>query len=128
MTQYNDMEKIRKLSNEDFWEGLRACGGLFARAVRYFKEKHKVEITRQAVFIRAKQNPELLADIEEENKDIAEEILKNILLSEKDKKLQLDAAKFYLLTKAKDRGYTKESEKGETSKIQIEIVTDDKED
>jgi hypothetical protein len=115
----------RKLSDVEFWEGLRASGGLFARAVRYFKEKFNVEITRQSVKIRADKNPELLRDIEEECKDIAEETLQHFIRAEKDKKLKLDATKFYLSTKAKDRGYTKDEAKGNLDKIIIEIENRD---
>jgi len=98
---------MAKLSDKEFWDGLRASGGIFARAVRYFKENNSIEITRQGVYKRAHENEKLLKDIEEECIDAAEEVLMTFI-REKAKgeaKLRLDAVKFYLKTKGKDRGY-----------------------
>lgn len=120
-------KKSHKLSDVEFWEGIRACGGLYSRSVRYFKEKFNVDITRVAVKLRAEKNPDLLEDIREETKDIAEETLQHFIRSEKDKKLKLEAVKFFLERKAKDRGYTKEDKESAIKRIEVEIIGDDEE-
>ena len=62
-----------KLSNDEFWAGLRESAGLYARAVRLFKKEYGVEISRVAVRDRAMKDSEQLQDIREQNLDIAEE-------------------------------------------------------
>ena len=52
-----------KLSNEQFWAGLRESAGLYARAVRLYKKEYDVDITRISVRERAMKDPDQLKDI-----------------------------------------------------------------
>jgi hypothetical protein len=105
------MSKNKLISNKEFWAMLRANGGLYARTARAIKEKFKLnDYARQTVRARALLRPDLLADIEEENIDIAEESLAQIMRSSKQESTRLDATKFYLKTKGKNRGYVERQE------------------
>ncbi len=55
------------------------------------------------------QHPDILADIDEENLDIAEEGLNTIMRS-KSETIRLDAVKFYLKNKGRKRGYVEKTE------------------
>ena len=56
-----------KLSNNEFWAGLRESAGLYARAVRHFKREYGVEISRVGVRDRALKDLDQLNDIREQN-------------------------------------------------------------
>lgn len=97
------------LTDKEFWTILRKNGGLFAQTARAITDKYKIEYSRQAVRDRAIKRPEILADIEEENSDTAEDVLFDLLHSE-DERVRADVAKFYLKTKGKHRGYIERTE------------------
>ena len=103
--------KARKITDKEFWSILRANGGVFARTARAISEKFDVDYSRQAVRDRASKKPAILADIEEQNTDLAEEVIFDLLLSE-DERIKADVAKFYLKTKGKSRGYIERQELG----------------
>jgi phage antirepressor YoqD-like protein len=103
------MEKARKLTNKQFWAILRANAGLYARTARAITEQYNIPYTRQSVKERAEKNPELLADIEEENIDIAEEALQSLMRS-KNERIKLQAVQLVLKTKGKHRGYIERTE------------------
>lgn len=96
--------KVKKITEKQFWAILRANGGIFARTARVIEAQIGMNYSRQAVRDRASKKPEELADIEEHNTDLAEEVLHQLLKSG-DEKIQADIAKFYLKTKGKKRGY-----------------------
>lgn len=106
-----------KLTNQEFWAILRENAGLFARTSRAIAkqyEKQGITMTRQAIEQRAKTSPDLLQDIQEMNIDIAEEGIHSLLRSQ-DERIKLEAAKFYLKTKGKNRGYIEKTEQDITS-------------
>lgn len=100
-------QKSKKLTDKDFWTILRKNGGLFAHTARAIEQQFNMSYTRQAVRARALTRPDLLADIEEQNADNAEATVYD-LMDTADERVRADLAKFYLQTKAKDRGYVKQ--------------------
>lgn len=94
----------RKISHEQFFSILRENAGLFSRTARAITKQFGIQYSRQAVQDRARKYPEILADIEEENLDIAEEGLNTIMRSLSET-IRLDAVKYYLDRKGKKRGY-----------------------
>ena len=98
-----------KLSDAQFFGILRENAGLFARTARAIQSQYNVAYTRQAVQDRARKHPEVLADIDEENLDIAEEGLNSIMRS-KSETIRLDAVKFFLKHKGRKRGYIEKTE------------------
>lgn len=98
-----------KLSNDEFWGGLRESAGLYARAVRLFKKEYGVEISRVAVRDRALKDIEQLNDIREQNLDIAEEGLHSLMRT-KNENVKLRAIDIYLKTQGKNRGYVERQE------------------
>ena len=98
-----------KISDEAFLSILRENGGLYAVTAKAIEAKFGINYSRQAVRQRALEHPEEIADIEDEAKDIAEEGLKT-LMKDQDARIKLDAIKFYLGTKAKNRGYSQRTE------------------
>ena len=98
-----------KLSNDEFWGGLRESAGLYARAVRLFKKEYGVEISRVAVRDRALKDIEQLNYIREQNLDIAEEGLHSLMRT-KNENVKLRAIDIYLKTQGKNRGYVERQE------------------
>lgn len=98
-----------KVPDAVFFSILRENGGLFARTARAIKKQTGIEISRQAVRVRAQNHPEILEDIEEENIDVAEEGLHTLMRS-KNERVKLDAVKTFLKTKGKKRGYVEKTE------------------
>ena len=98
-----------KISDEAFLSILRENSGLYAVTAKAIEDKFGINYSRQAVRQRALEHPEEVADIEDEAKDIAEQGLKT-LMQDQDARIKLDAIKFYLGTKAKNRGYSQRSE------------------
>lgn len=94
----------KRLSDKEFWTMLRENAGLYARTARAIEKEFGVRITRQSVRERAEKKPELLADIIEENLDIAEEG-QHTLMRSKNENVRQKAIEFYLKTKGKSRGY-----------------------
>ena len=98
-----------KLTDEEFEYAFRLNAGLYTRTARWIKKHHGVELTRQAVYGRARNfkmpdGVDLITDTKEQNKDMAEEVLLDLLRS-KDETIKLRAATLYLKAVAKDRGY-----------------------
>ena len=98
-----------KLSNDEFWTGLRECAGIYSRAVRYFKNAYDVDISRVAVRERALKDPDQLSDIREENIDIAEEGLHS-LMQTMNEPVKLRAIDLFSKTQGKSRGYVEPQE------------------
>jgi len=98
-----------KLSNEQFWAGLRESAGLYARAVRLYKKEYNVDITRISVRERAMKDPDQLKDIREQNLDIAEEGLHSLMRT-KNENVKLRAIDIFLKTQGKGRGYVERQE------------------
>jgi len=98
-----------KLSNEQFWAGLRESAGLYARAVRLYKKEYDVDITRISVRERAMKDPDQLKDIREQNLDIAEEGLHSLMRT-KNENVKLRAIDIFLKTQGKGRGYVERQE------------------
>lgn len=98
-----------KISEAQFFSILRENAGLFARTARAIEAQFKIQYSRQAVQERARKRPEILADIDEENIDIAEEGLNSIMRS-KSEAMRLDAVKFFLKHKGRKRGYVEKTE------------------
>ncbi|HXG83183.1 MAG TPA: hypothetical protein VNI84_04060 [Pyrinomonadaceae bacterium] len=116
--------KSRKITEAKFWAILRDNGGIFAQTSRAISAQIGTEYSRQAVRDRALKKPDELADIEEQNTDLAEEVLHQLLNSE-DERIKADIAKFYLKTKGKRRGYieTQNIEHGGTIRTETEVIT-----
>ena len=93
-----------KLSNEQFWAGLRESAGLYARAVRLYKKEYDVEISRVGVRDRALKDADQLRDIREQNLDIAEEGLHSLMRT-KNENVKLRAIELFLKHQGKDRGW-----------------------
>ncbi len=93
-----------KLTNQQFWAGLRESAGLYSRAVRLFKKEYDVDISRVSVRERALKDPDQLADIKEQNLDIAEEGL-HTLMRTSNEPVRLRAIDLFLKTQGKSRGY-----------------------
>lgn len=103
------MNKGSKLTDSQFFAILRENGALYARTARAIKKEFNITITRQAVRQRAENNPEELADILDENIDVAEEGLFSLMRS-KNESVRLKAVELFLKTKGKKRGYVERSE------------------
>ena len=98
-----------KLSNEQFWAGLRESAGLYARAVRLYKKEYNVDISRISVRERALKDADQLKDIREQNLDIAEEGLHSLMRT-KNENVKLRAIDLFLKTQGKGRGYVERQE------------------
>ena len=94
----------KRLSDKEFWTILRENAGLYARTARAIQREYGMGYTRQAVRDRASKKPEMLADIFEENIDLAEEGLHSLMRS-KNERVRQKAIEFYLKTRGKERGY-----------------------
>ena len=116
-------KKTRKLTDKEFWSILRKNAGLYARTARMIEKEFNITYTRQAVKSRAETNPERLADIIEENVDVAEEGLHDLMRSPLPN-IRLKAIEMYLRTKGAHRGYfTKDSLKHEGEvKVLVEFT------
>ena len=116
------MAKLRKISDKEFLAILRENGGLYARTAKAIENQFKIRYSRQAVRDRAVKFPEEVADIEEENVDIAEEGLHSLMRSENET-VRLRAIELYLKTKGKKRGYIEKTEQEVTvNKIEVEFI------
>ena len=109
------MGKYKKISDKEFFAILRENAGLFARTARAIKKQFNIDYSRQAVRDRALQKPEILADIEDENIDIAEEGLHSLMRS-KNEQIRFRAIDLFLKTKGKKRGYSEKLEIESTNK------------
>lgn len=104
-------QRVKKVTHDQFFAILRENAGLFSRTARAIQKKFKVTYTRQAVQERAHKHPDILADIDEENLDIAEDGLKSMIEEKnRSKFIRLDAIKFFLKYKGRKRGYIEKSE------------------
>lgn len=94
-----------KLSDEEFLSILRENAGIYARTARAInKQFPSLGYTRQAVRQRAERFPEELADIQEQNVDIAEEGLHTLMLKGTPT-LKLKSIDIFLKAKGRIRGY-----------------------
>ena len=93
-----------KLSNEQFWAGLRESAGLYARAVRLYKKEYDVDISRISVRERALKDADQLKDIREQNLDIAEEGLHSLMRT-KNENVKLRAIELFLKHQGGERGW-----------------------
>lgn len=99
----------KKISDEQFLSILRENCGLYARTARAITEQFGIPYTRQAVRAKAENFPAELADILEENLDVAEEGLMSLMKSDNET-VRLKAIELYLKTQGKKRGYTEKTE------------------
>lgn len=123
------MAKLRKIADKEFFAVLRENAGLYARTAKAIEKQFGVPYSRQAVRDRAEKCPDVLADINEENVDIAEEGLHSLIRSKNDN-IRLRAIELYLKTKGKKRGYVEkqEVENSGVQTIQIEYVNEPQQD
>jgi hypothetical protein len=96
--------KAKKLADKYFWAVLRENAGIFGRTAKAIEKEYGIKYTRQAVRSRALSDPEMLADIDEENVDIAEEGLHSLMRSA-NPSVKLKAIETYLKAKGSHRGY-----------------------
>jgi hypothetical protein len=96
--------KAKKLSDAQFWAILRKNAGIFGRTARMIEKEYGFTYSRQAVRERAMAHSDLLADIDEENVDIAEEGLHDLMRSG-NPSVKLKAIETYLKAKGSHRGY-----------------------
>lgn len=93
-----------KLTKKQFIEILTKNAGLFNRTARHIEKEFGIKMSRQGVRERAMKYPEILAEIQENNIDIAEEGLHDLMRS-KSPSIKFKAIDLYLRTKARHRGY-----------------------
>lgn len=117
----NKKERVIKLSHDEFFGAVREAGGLYHVAVKLIKKYYKIDITRQAVRDRCLRHPEIMADINEENRDIAVEGLHSLLKSE-DEKVKLGAVKYYLDNQGQELGFNVNNKDQQPTKLEIEII------
>lgn len=98
-----------KIDDNRFFAILRECAGIYARTARAIEKETGEPYTRQAVKQRAEKRPDILADILDDNHDVAEEGLHSLMRS-KNERIRLRAVEFYLKTKGKNRGYVERTE------------------
>ncbi len=115
------MAKLKKISDKEFFAVLRENAGLYARTAKAIEQQFQITYTRQAVRDRAEKHPEVLADIEEENIDVAEAGLHS-LMSADDDRVKLKAIELYLKTKGKKRGYVEKQEVEHSGSMMFDIL------
>lgn len=115
------MAKLRKISDKEFFAVLRENAGLYARTAKAIEKQFSVTYSRQAVRDRAEKFPDVLADINEENVDIAEEGLHSLIRSKNDN-IRLRAIELYLKTKGKKRGYVEKQEVEHSGSMMFDIL------
>jgi hypothetical protein len=106
------------LGETEFLTVLRENGGLYAKTAKAISEMTGIPITRQAVYQRAQNYPEVLKDIKEEIIDGAEDGLADLMKCD-DNRIKLEAIKLYLKTQAKSRGYVEKQEVDLSGSINI---------
>lgn len=106
------------LGETEFLTILRENGGLYTKTAKAISELTGISISRQAVYQRAQNYPEILKDIKEEIIDGAEDGLADLMKCD-DKRIKLEAIKLYLKTQAKSRGYIEKQEVDLSGSINI---------
>lgn len=106
------------LGETEFLTILRENGGLYAKTAKAISELTGIPISRQAVYQRAQNYPEVLKDIKEEIIDGAEDGLADLMKCD-DNRIKLEAIKLYLKTQAKSRGYIEKQEVDLSGSINI---------
>jgi hypothetical protein len=106
------------IGETEFLTILRENGGLYAKTAKAITELTGVSISRQAVYQRAQNYPEILKDIKEEIIDGAEDGLADLMKCD-DNRIKLEAIKLYLKTQAKSRGYVEKQEVDLSGSINI---------
>lgn len=106
------------LGETEFLTILRENGGLYAKTAKAITELTGISISRQAVYQRAQNYPEVLKDIKEEIIDGAEDGLADLMKCD-DNRIKLEAIKLYLKTQAKSRGYVEKQEVDLSGSINI---------
>lgn len=117
----NKKERVIKLSDDEFFSAVREAGGLYHVAMKLIKKNYKIDITRQAVRQRCLAHPEIMADIKDQNLDIALEGLHSLLKSD-DEKVKLGAVKYYLDNQGKHLGFNEGNKEQPPTKLEIEII------
>lgn len=103
------MGGARKISDQQFLSILRENAGLYARTANAIKKQFGISYSRQAVRAKAEKFPEEIADIEEENLDIAEEGLMT-LMRKGSESTRMRAIEVFLKNKGRKRGYNEKTE------------------
>ena len=106
------------LGETEFLTILRENGGLYAKTAKAITELTGISISRQAVYQRAQNYPDVLKDIKEEIIDGAEDGLADLMKCD-DNRIKLEAIKLYLKTQAKSRGYVEKQEVDLSGSINI---------
>jgi len=99
-----------KLTDREFWTGLEKSNGIFAEAVKWYKANLDVEITRNAVLLRANKDRSRLESIRAARLDEAERVLDKLTSHSGDDRVKLQGATFILKTLGKSRGYSERHE------------------
>ncbi|WP_158991683.1 hypothetical protein [Mucilaginibacter sp. L196] len=110
-----------KISDEEFFDVLKANAGILARTARAIEKKYGISFSRQAVEDRAKRSPDKLNEIRAAAIDDAEEILISLMHTGSEK-IRADIVKFYLKTQGKGRGYTERIEQYSTGEFMVKTV------
>jgi len=115
---------MAKLSDAQFLDILRRNGAIAARTVEAIRKEYKIEYSRQAVYQRMRTFPEEVQDIIEESIDVAEEQLIGLIRTCKNPNVKLNAIKYFLDAKGKERGYNAK----EQAPTKVEVEIKDRED
>lgn len=115
-------KRKKKLDDELFLLALKKNKGLFVETARFIEKKWGIQYRRQTVRQRALTHfKEELAEIKELNKDIAEKTILDLMDKKVPEKIRLDAAKHYLRTQAKERGYDEKISIDMTHTIEVHV-------
>lgn len=112
----------KNLSDAEFFEALRANGGLFSQTARYIEDVHKISYHRATVKMRADKHPELLHDIRQANLDKAEKAIFDAIETSENEKVKTDTAKWYLEKLGRNRGYMSDHNQQKEKQQQINRI------
>lgn len=115
------LEKVKKISEKEFWAILRKNAGIYARTARAIQNEFGFSFSRQAVRARAEQRPDLLNDIIEETVDIAEEGLHDLMRSSLPN-IRLKAIELYLKSKGSHRGYHQKEAVSHSGEVSVSVT------
>ena len=113
--------KVKKVTEKEFWTILRKNAGIYARTARAIESQFGISYSRQSVRERAEKRPDLLAEIIEENIDVAEEGLHDLMRSGQPN-IKLKAIELFLKSKGSHRGYYEKQNVNHDGKIIFEFI------
>lgn len=100
----------KKLSDRQLWDCLNASAGGYAEAAEFAKERYNISISRISIRARALRDPDQLALIGKITLNEAENGLRVLMKSSSNEMVKLKAITFYLETKGKEHGWSKNKE------------------